>query len=185
MWKAGHCPMVRSTQGGSMCCRERPARRRRPQEVVSSTPTVTCGPTQPGPDASPAPSATAVPGQGHGTASQASVKPPAQRHIVLRGWIESLPQPGVVGTWRVSGRNVNVSAADAHPATALGLVAGLSSRCSAGRGQTVRSMPPRSRPRTPSRPAAGNRGMNHSLVPQTATARAGNTGKATTRTAGN
>jgi hypothetical protein len=79
--------------------------------AVSRAATATLAPAQPGPDASPAPSAPAVPGQGHGSASQASVKPPAQRHIVLRGWIESLPQPGVVGTWRVSGRNVNVSAA--------------------------------------------------------------------------
>ena len=78
--------------------------------AVSRTPTATPGPPNLGPTLLSAPSATAVPGQGHGSASQASVKPPAQ-HIVLRGWIESLPQSGVVGTWRVSGRNVNVSAA--------------------------------------------------------------------------
>jgi hypothetical protein len=54
--------------------------------AVSRAPTATPFPTQPGLDASSAPSATAVPGQGHGSASQASIKSPAQ-HIVLRGWI--------------------------------------------------------------------------------------------------
>jgi len=78
--------------------------------VVSSVPTATPSPTQPGSVASSSPLATAVPEQGRGSAPEASVKPPVQ-HIVLRGWIENLPQPAVVGTWRVSGRNVNVSAA--------------------------------------------------------------------------